>query len=53
MWPKMFYQPDGTYRVFEREEDVLPGWLTFDQLRALDHDKDGKMGGSPKRKGKR
>jgi hypothetical protein len=45
-WPCWMALPDGTRAVYERPEDVPKGWITIDQLRALDHDGDGAMGGS-------
>lgn len=47
-WPAWYYGPRGGAAVFEREEDVPGGWLDHPFADPLDHDGDGKKGGSPK-----
>ena len=54
-FPSFRYGPDGQAQVFEREEDVPPGWEDHpSKVKAsdpFDHDGDGKPGGSkPRRK---
>lgn len=57
-WPAWMRSPSGEAKVFQCPEDVPEGWMSVDEyralVRALDHDGDGKPGGSlPKARGRR
>lgn len=53
-WPKWLRNAAGDARVFDTPESVEAGWMTVEEYAALsplDHDGDGKPGGSlPKRR---
>jgi hypothetical protein len=44
-----FYGPSGEKAIFSGPEDAIPeGWTSEPQFHPLDHDRDGKPGGSMK-----
>ncbi len=46
-FPSWRYGPDGSAEVFQREDDVPKGWCDHpSKVDPLDHDGDGKKGGS-------
>jgi len=50
-WPKWMWTGAGEAKVFDRPEDVPEGWMTLEDYLALDpldHDGDGRKGGSLK-----
>jgi hypothetical protein len=49
-WPSWAFGPNGESAIFQSEEDVPKGWTHHGETKGgkpqLDHDKDGKAGGS-------
>lgn len=35
-WPSMRYNADGEHRVFESENEVPKGWMTFEEYKGKD-----------------
>ena len=54
-FPAWFYGPNGEAAIFESAADIPTGWADAPgkaPVQPLDHDRDGKRGGSLKRKRK-
>jgi hypothetical protein len=49
-WPKWLYGPNGEAAIFDGPDDAPEGWIETPDPHPLDHDGDGKKGGSRKRK---